>query len=270
MNKLVIKTSMIHGLSGLLIMCYSQCTKLSLLLLIPVTVYSKGQKLYKLVAFYEGTSEFLRGNHLIYAIPALAVLFTVVIFPPLLLIIYPLCYKVFALLRIGESAFVNVLCKIAPLEKLKPFFDSFQGSFKDEYRYFAGLYFLYRLTTLVSFAVFHSLSRFYMANQIQFIAMFLLHSWTQPYKKRWHNKLEAIIFATLATVNMLTIYIYNGLHLKSGATQNYVSVLHVMVAYIPFLFLLAYPTWKIFIKVKKKWQMVLPASSYLFLSIIIM
>ena len=102
--------------------------------------------------FYYGEFDYFKGYHLPYAIPAIFVLVFMGLLPPLLLLSFPLCYKVFALFRIQESKFTDILCKIIPLEKLKPFFDSFQGTFKDEHRYFAGLYFIYRLLALLLYA----------------------------------------------------------------------------------------------------------------------
>ena len=93
---------------------------------------------------------YLTWTHLFYAIPAGCLFIAFGIVPPVLLIAYPLCYKAFALLHINETRFVPFLCKIFPLEKLKPLFDAFQSAFKDNCRYFSGLYFVYRLIILSS------------------------------------------------------------------------------------------------------------------------
>ena len=141
-------------------------------------------------------------------IPALVFLLTLVLLPPIVFLTYPLCYRVFSLFHIQETSISKFLCKIVPLEKFKPFFDSFQSSFKDEYRYFSGLYFMYRLSTLVTFAFFHSLSNFYTLVEIQFLLMLTAHAWFQPYRNQWHNRLDTYIFATLSIINSLTLYNY--------------------------------------------------------------
>ncbi len=60
-SKYCIRISPIHGLSGFFVLCYAQITKVSLQILTPVTLYSKGQQQYRKVAFYDGSLNFLRG-----------------------------------------------------------------------------------------------------------------------------------------------------------------------------------------------------------------
>ena len=240
--------SIIHGLSGFLILCYSQCTKVSLLILTPTTLYTKGPVAIRHVSFYDGSLTFLRGSHLIYAIPAIVSAVTLIMLPPLLFFIYPLCYKVFKIFRIQESSFSRIACTVIPLEKFKPFFDSFQGSFKDEYRYFAGLYFLYRLIALMSFVLVHELSSFYNAVQILLVLMLLLHAWVQPYKQKVHNYLDACIFALLALINHLTQYNYSKTQ-ESGQDINntffMITSIQVALAYLPLIYVVLYYSWKI-------------------------
>ncbi len=179
--------SIIHGLSSLLVLCYSQCTKVSLLLLAPTYLHGSNR------VWYQGEFKYLEGPHLSYALPAFYLLVVITILPPVLLLSYPLCYRVLAFFRIQESKFSRVLCKVIPLEKYKPFLDSFQGTFRDECRYFAGLYFLYRLLILLSFALWDNLLSFYVLNEILFVLMLSLHTWVGPYKNKWHNRLDIIM-----------------------------------------------------------------------------
>lgn len=162
------KSTVIHGLSGFLVLCYSECSKISLLILTPVSLYSYKSKTETVVLF-NGELGYFEGRHLIYAIPALLFLIVIGLIPPLLLVSYPLCYKIFGLLRISESKFVNVLCTLLiPLERIRPFYDSFQSSFKDEYRFYSGLYFIYRLITLLTFSITRSLTNYYTVSFLLF------------------------------------------------------------------------------------------------------
>ena len=230
------KNSIVHGLSSFLIMCYSQCTKVSLLLLTPATVYGKNSVKYKQVLFYNGELDFLKGVHLMFAIVVILAA-SPLILPPILLFAYPLCYKVFALFRIPESMLSKAICMAIPLERFRPFFDSFQSCFKDEYRCFAGLYFFYRLLTLLSFAAVHSLTTFYTLVQIQLILMLLLHTWIQPYKNKWHNQLDSYIFCTLAILNSITIFNFQKSFKSGEPSENtsLASAIQVALGYIPIL-----------------------------------
>ena len=134
-------------------------------------------------------------DHLRYAIPAIFFIMTMVLIPPLLLLSYPLCYKLFALLRIEESRCVQITCKIFPLEKIKPLFDSMQGAFKDRYRFFSGLYLMYRLCAVLAYTVPTTFPKHYTIIGAQFIFMLsvMLHVvptkthgitfWMRPYSQ---------------------------------------------------------------------------------------
>lgn len=249
-----IGTSIIHGLSGFLVMCYSQCTYISLQILTPATLYEKGWVEFKTVSFYDGTLDYMRGRHLLYALPALMFVVFMVILPPLLLISYPLCYRVFSFLHIEESKFAKVLCKIIPLEKFRAFFDSFQASFKDKFRFFSGLYFMYRLLALVAFAYFQNLSHFYTVVEIQFLVILAVHAWVQPHKVAWHNKLDAFIFATLAVINSLTLYNYvqvtSNYHSHFDYIVDAVSIIQAVICYLPIFYMVVYLTGKAYYRVR--------------------
>ena len=207
-KKRLITNSVIHGLSGFFVLCYSQCATVSLMLLRPVMYLdphnTTSNSRYVL---YNGSMPYFGAQHIRYAIPALLFILTLVVLPPLVFLTYPLCYRVFRLLNIEETKISKLLCKLVPLEKFKPFFDSFQGSFKDKHRYTSGLYFLYR-SVWVSLAVFttHNSDLFYILLEVQLLVMIFIHSYCQPYKKTKHNRQDLFIFVNLAIINALTIF----------------------------------------------------------------
>jgi len=247
-------SSLVHGISGFLVLCYSESTMISLLILTPTYLYSMDLEagLYgrKTVPFYDGSLVYFRGRHLLYALPALAVLLVVGILSPLLLLAYPLCYRIFACLRINESRMTKILCKTIPLEKCKPFFDSFQSSFKDDFRFFSGLYFVYRLTTLFSLSFISRPTIFYIILQVQFIVIALVHAIFQPHHEKWHSTLDALLFANLSFINLLTV-LNQDLSYNVSFNKIYISIistLQVILLYLPllyFCFVMAY-------KVKQK------------------
>lgn len=239
------RVTILHGLTGFLIMCYSECTRISLLLLTPVSLETSSQdnnNIVKQVVFYNGELSFFGGKHVYYAIPALFCLIFLGLLPPLLLLSYPLCYKIFSVLKISETKFVSILCKCIPLESFRPFFDSFQSSFKDNCRFFAGLYFMYRLLTLFSFAYFHNLNSFYLMEQAQLVLILTIHTIVQPYKKRWHNIIDGLIFMVLAIINAMTLFNYK----HATELLDYQKVIHTIskvqttLLYIPLFYMCIY------------------------------
>ena len=248
------KHSIIHGLSTFLVMSYSECTRVSLLILTVGTLNTMTDPpVSTKVAFYNGNYCYLGAEHLRYAIPAIFFIMTMVSIPPLLLLSYPLCYKLFALLRIEESRCVQITCKIFPLEKIKPLYDAIQGAFKDRYRFFSGLYFLYRLCLLLTFTYTNTLPLYYTITGIQLVVMLVLHTICQPYKKAWHNILDALLFISLALINILTFYNYQ---LVSEYNTNSVEIvqatvgIQAMLVLLPLVYLVTYTAYHIVKRIK--------------------
>ena len=247
------KATIIHGVSGFLVICYSECIRISLLLLTPVKLHAVKDMNYHLVSFYDGEAKFFQGKHLFYGILALLIILIVGVLPPLILISYPLCYKVLALLKISETKFTKLLCKCIPLEKLKPFFDSFQRSYKDEYRFFSGLHFFYRLIALVAYAN-ANLNVYYCILQVEFAFILTVHCICQPYKKHWHNILDALLFMILSTINALSLFNYHLAHNVISNRRyiiNKTTTIQVVLLYVPIAYVVMITAVKIFKLVKK-------------------
>jgi hypothetical protein len=253
-SKSSVKSTMIHGLSAFFIMCYSQCAKVTLFILSPGRIRSIGGLVYlPPVVFYHGDVKYLGSDHIKYALPAFIFAITLVLIPPLLLVVYPLCYKVLALLHIEETRCVSILCRILPLERMKPMFDSFQSCFKDKYRFFAGLYFFYRLVALLSYSIVDSLTKFYIVLEVQLIVMLTLQAITYPYRRRWHNIIDVLLFANLAVINAMTMYNYKNSKERNVDTRtiNAVAAIQTILVLIPFVCVVCFVIIHLILKVKK-------------------
>ena len=244
------KTSIIHGLAAFLVICYAQSTYVSISILTPGHIHSIGSSMshhVTTVVYHDGDMPFMEKQHLKYAFPA--IIFTIIftIIPPFLLILYPLCYKVFALLRLQETFGVRVLCMVVPLEKLKPFFDSFQGCFKDNYRFFAGLFFIYRLLALTNYAVTDSPTLFYTLLEIQLVITLIIHAVVQPYKQKWHNQIDILLLGFLVLINALTMYNYQNAYrdlIRYKTEINIAAAVQIFLAFLPLICLAVYGTKK--------------------------
>lgn len=247
--------SVIQGLSAFLVMMYSQSTYVSLAILNPVNIY-EGTTHHKRVVFYDGTIEYFVGRHFYYVIPALFFLLTFVTVLPLLLISYPLCNKVIALLRIENSSVVKLSSKLFPVTKIKPLLDCFQGTFKDNCRFFAGLYFVYRFTILSSRFATGVISIFTII-QIQLIAMLVLHTMFWPYQRKIHNMIDLIIFADLAIINSLKLL--NFVYAENGAREkdkiHAIHYIQLFFIYIPLFGLCLWILYKLISKIKPLYRM---------------
>ncbi|CAI8023142.1 hypothetical protein GBAR_LOCUS13557 [Geodia barretti] len=151
-----------------------------------------------------GHLTYFEGEHVPYAIAAILVFFFMIIIPPLLLVSYPLVFKLFGHCNLSETKPVTILWRMMPIQ----FLDTFQSSFKDKYRFFAGLYFLYRAAILALYVCCQTWLEFYSAVQLLLIAIITVHSVIQPHKERKHNIVDSLLFANLSLINAITLYYY--------------------------------------------------------------
>ena len=231
-----LRSSLIHGLSAFFVMCYSQCARVSFQILTPTYLYKEGEKYAKRVVYESGQLSMFEPVHLKYAIPAVIFSSTLLLLPPLVLIVYPLLGKALDLCKLGETKFANFISRIVPMQLL----DSFQGSFKDEMRFFAGFFFLYRIIALASFTFSSSTLEFYCILEVCLIFTLALHAIVQPHKKKMHNVVDVLLFAALAVINVLSLLHYQKTALGSPNSPFIVIsyILQIMLIYLPLICLL--------------------------------
>lgn len=236
-----IQSSAKNGLTAFIVICYSQCARVSFQILSPGYLYGLNYTNEGKVAFRRGDYGLFSSEHLRYAVPAILVLFVMSLIP-FFLILYPLFFKVLALCKLNESKFASILSRLIPI----PLLDSFQSSFKDNFRFFAGLYFLYRLLALAAYAYSKTLVVFYTWVELKLIVILALHSTIQPYKVKWHNIIDSLIFANLAIINGITLFNYFKVvnaSSKGGRKEGTVamfSAIQVVLIYVPLLCIIVY------------------------------
>ena len=249
-----VKSYVIHGLSALLVMCYAQCTKVSLFILDSADLTSKGRRYVRKVVFFQGNVDYFSREHLPYAVPALVCIATIVALPPIVLLVYPMCYRILALFRLNNSHFFNFTSRFVSLARLKPFLDSFQSCFKDNYRFFAGLYFVYRLVLFATASIVTSFTRLYMLMEVELILFLAFHAIAQPYEKKWQNILDCFLFANLAIINGLTLHNYTRARspssLKYKHTIDVISSIQLVLIYLPMIYMVGYMTCHLFWGIK--------------------
>ena len=239
-----LKNSIIHGISGFLVLCYTQTITVSFNILSRSTLVISIQETTPLNnnltrVWFSGDLKSLGKGHLPYAIPALVVLSTVGCMPPVILICYPQLNKIVNLFKLNK---VWGLRHLEYLHKLKPLFDSFQGSFKDQYRFFAGLYFFYRWLGLFIYVYSSSSIAFYITVELLAIIMLATHSVFQPYQKWYHNVLDSLMFSILLIVNGFSVLNYFLSRVDVGRKNNTVTTSGFQLFFIslPIFYLILY------------------------------
>ena len=236
------RASITHGLSAFLVMVYAQSATVSLKILDYTPLHSKGHQYNRSVVTYLGDIPYFHPRHLPYAIPALLCVLTIVIPPAFVLVLYPSCLKMVAFFHLGENKYVSWVLQKIPHAILKPFADTFQSCFKDNLRFFAGLYFVYRLLILVSVVLPSLLTQRFMLLELCFVLMLLIHAIFQPYKERLHNVLDALIFFNLAVINGITVYNYHytKIDFAEKIGVNPLINIQVFLVYLPMVYFVLY------------------------------
>ena len=233
-----VKGSVIHGLSAFLIMCYTQCALVSFRILGATSLYSQGHKYNRTVVYRYGEIVYFSKDHLPYAMPAIFSLIVIIGLPTILLLVYPAHYKVLASLGLKESSKIS---RWVTITKMKPLFDSFQSCYRDKCRFYAGLYFTYRLIILGAKVFIRSNPVFYITVELMLVIMICIHALIQPYQKWWHNTLDILIFTDLAIINGLTLYHY--IRESYTFTQESVSAtlyIQIILIYLPMVYMVAH------------------------------
>ena len=199
-----IKASVIHGISSFLMIGYSQCINVSLNLLLQVHILAArdGDFRPQRRVWYDGEIVHFSKEHLPYALPAIFSLLTVGI----LLLIYLLLNKIVAILGLEEQKFITCILRVPSTSSIKPFLDSFQGCFKDNVRFFAGVYFVYRWVILLIDINTVEYFEYYTTVGGFFVFILTLHTVYQPYVKRSHNIIDALLLCNLALINFLSLF----------------------------------------------------------------
>ena len=137
--------------------------------------------------------------HLFYAIPAIFCTTFLVVLPPLFLFLYPLIPHLLSLCGLNEHPVVNKLLQLLCINHLLPLFDSFQSCYKDKMRFYAGLFFLYRVAAFLAYMHSETLPPVFLA-----VLILGIHSVLQPYKSWKYNIIDALIFLDIAIISCIT------------------------------------------------------------------
>ena len=238
--------SIVQGITAFLVICYSQCTLIAFYSLTSATITGKGGKQYNNTStYFDGTISYFSLEHLPFALPAVLVLFTIVIPLPVILFGDPFFLKLeyFANRRFFPTK--NLYPWTRFRQKFKPLFDSFQGCFKDEYRFTSGLFFIYRIVILLSLILSPGLDWFYGSLQIILIVIFTVQALLHPFQNSKHNVMSVFVIMYFLLINSCSIVIfmlvYGGVHVNSVDALEWVQL---GLVYLPIACGLIWLGWK--------------------------
>ena len=207
LRTLNIKTSLIESFATLYLLSVMKIQSVTLDLLSPTALYYvNGTLNNKLFLFLAGDVEFFGTEHLPYAVLALTIFIVFVLFPAILLFLYPCGFF---------QQFLNrIQCNF---HGLRTFMDVFQGHYKDgtngthDFRFFSGIFFVTRLVLMASFILLSSLYSFLTFGTIITILAFAIAT-LHPQRTRIHYILDCIILMLLMFLLFTLIGFFLGPH----------------------------------------------------------
>lgn len=231
-TRLTNSSSLINGLSAFLVLCYAQCCVSCYQILNIAWLRGQGSRFISQPrVFRMGDIDYMGKEHLPYALVSIVFFVGMVVMPTVVLFFHPLCYQ---LLPESVLNWPKIRWFCIKIELFAPFLDAFQGCFKDKFRYFAGLYFIYRSVANGTFAFINARMEVYIVSEVILLFMLAIHSWAQPYRKQLHNNIDTGIFLIMIIINTLTIYRY-----YETQTQTYpwllslVTDIQLFLVYLP-------------------------------------
>ena len=219
-------------------LCYFQCASNTSHILCFSKIYGIGGRFIKNVATYDGGMSYLEGEHWFYAVPAFLCIIIILIPPPTILLLEPFLTKLFSSERFTGSNSKQKYYKLRL--KLMPFLDSFQACFKDRHRYFAGLYFLYRLIIPIVIMFSQSIVQAYTITAMMMLIMLFIHVVLQPFSKKWHNVVEQSMFINLILMLCITLYNFIQMHFQDDADGTPGACVQLVLLSLPISYIFCY------------------------------
>ena len=187
-----IRHSIINAFATFLLLSYTTLLNTSCNLLIYTSIHNDLGSFVGHFLFYDTTIEFMGPQHMPFAVLAIVVLLVGILFPLLLLLLYPMQWF---------QKYLNKCHLNSP--GLQIFMECFQGYYRDrtdggwECRYFAAVYPALRIAAYILYSI--TLSNvFYMAFILLCLIVLVTILLVQPYKKpcALYNKIDAVMIIT--------------------------------------------------------------------------
>jgi len=201
--------SVTHGICAFLVLCFAKINLQAFTVLIPaeITSLNTGGS-YKQLVYLQGDLEYFKGRHILYAVGSIIFIILGIAVPLIILLVHPLIILVAKYFEWGETKPVLLMNKYLMIHKLKPVIDSFQGYYKDNLQFFAGLQiFLYRtLYFLFVVVTTPDIDKSMLLLTGYFVAIILIHNLVMPFKNQKDNALYSIIYTLLLAISIIELY----------------------------------------------------------------
>ena len=236
--------SVTHGVCAFLVLCFAKINVLAFGILKSADItYINGTSFRKAV-FLQGSLKYF-GDLLydVYAVGSLFTIVTVISIPTMILVFHPIMIGIVRYFEWGETNIVLFINKVLLIHKLKPVLDSFQGDYKDNLRFFSGLYsFLYRIIFFSIVVIVSSPEVDYLLLMMItfFMIILLIHVLVMPFKGCIDNVSYTLIYFLMLSIVIIELYVYS-----TGKSSPGLVWLEIILSLLPLVCLIFYCSWKV-------------------------
>ena len=179
-------------------------------------------------------------EYLVYFVPAMVVLVTVVLTTPLILLDYPVKVVEWCIMK------VKFLRMVYPNDKVHLFLNMFQGCYRSRMRFFAGLYFVFRLVINLSFVLTDTWPQQFVVQQASTTLMITLLALCQPYEWWILNYVDILIFTNMALLNSVSFYLYSITKINPKVSPPVSAIIvQYMLVFLPLVYMISYIIWNV-------------------------
>ena len=245
--------SIIHGVCAFLVLCFAKINVLAFGILKAADISYISGSHFKKVVYLQGSFKYF-GNALydLYAIGSLFTILTVISVPTLILVFHPIMIGIARYFEWGETKYVVFINKLLFIHKLKPVLDSFQGDYKDNLSFFAGLHsFLYRIIffCIVVAASAANINDLLLLMMAYFMIILLIHMLVMPFKRYIDNASYCLIYVLMLAILMIEQYLFS-----TGNSSSGLIWLEIYLSLLPFLCVVLYCLWKLLNSAELIWK----------------
>ena len=246
-------TSVTHGIAAFLVLCFAKINVLAYGISKYAELFYLNGTSYERVVYFQGDIKYFKEPiYKIYEIGSLITVIIIITIPTTILVFHPILISIAIYFEWGENKFVLLVNKILLIDRLKPVLDTFQGDYKDNQYFFAGLhFFLYRtlLYCIIVAASTADLNRLYLLITIYLLVIQLIHVLVMPFKKFINNAAYSLMYFIMIFIVIIEHYVFS-----TGSPPYELIWTEILLVLSPLVCIALYYSWKLFIFAKTKWM----------------
>ena len=246
-------TSITHGMSAFLVLCFAKINILAFAISKHTELFYLNGKSYGRVVHLQGDIKYLRESlYNIYEIGSILIIVIIITIPTVILLFHPILMNIAVYFEWGESKFILLVNKLLLIHRLKPMLDTFQGDYKDNLHFFAGLhFFLYKIIffCIVVAASTANENHLYLLVTIYLLVIQLIHVLVMPFKNFINNAAHSLIYFIMIILVVIEHHFFS-----TGSSSHKLIWTEILLCLLPLACIALYCAWKLFIVAKAKWM----------------